>query len=134
MKKILLSTLMLLVFVFTAYAAVNDGQAEITFETTSHNFGSFPESSPKVTCTFTFKNTGDAPLVIHQAIASCGCAVPDYPKTPIKPGESGKITVTYNGAGKFPGHFKKSITVRTNAKQERTRLYIEGDMEAKANQ
>ena len=101
---------MLLVFVFTAYAAVNDGQAEITFETTSHNFGSFPESSPKVTCTFTFKNTGDAPLVIHQAIASCGCAVPDYPKTPIKPGESGKITVTYNGAGKFPGHFKKSIT------------------------
>ena len=125
---------MLLVFVFTAYAAVNDGQAEITFETTSHNFGSFPESSPKVTCTFTFKNTGDAPLVIHQAIASCGCAVPDYPKTPIKPGESGKITVTYNGAGKFPGHFKKSITVRTNAKQEMTRLYIEGDMEAKANQ
>lgn len=134
MKKILLSTLMLLVFVFTAYAAVNDDQAEITFETTSHNFGSFPESSPKVTCTFTFKNTGDAPLVIHQAIASCGCAVPDYPKTPIKPGESGKITVTYNGAGKFPGHFKKSITVRTNAKQEMTRLYIEGDMEAKANQ
>lgn len=134
MKKILLSTLMLLIFVFTAYAAVNDGQAEITFETTSHNFGSFPESSPKVTCTFTFKNTGDAPLVIHQAIASCGCAVPDYPKTPIKPGESGKITVTYNGAGKFPGHFKKSITVRTNAKQEMTRLYIEGDMEAKANQ
>ena len=134
MKKILLSTLMLLVFVFTAYAAVNDGQAEITFETTSHNFGSFPESSPKVTCTFTFKNTGDAPLVIHQAIASCGCAVPDYPKTPIKPGESGKITVTYNGAGKLPGHFKKSITVRTNAKQEMTRLYIEGDMEAKANQ
>lgn len=134
MKKVLLSTLMLLVFVFTAYAAVNDGQAEITFETTSHNFGSFPESSPKVTCTFTFKNTGDAPLVIHQAIASCGCAVPDYPKTPIKPGESGKITVTYNGAGKFPGHFKKSITVRTNAKQEMTRLYIEGDMEAKANQ
>ena len=134
MKKILLSTLMLLVFVFTAYAAVNDGQAEITFETTSHNFGSFPESSPKVTCTFTFKNTGDAPLVIHQAIASCGCAVPDYPKTPIKPGESGKITVTYNGAGKFPGHFKKSITVRTNAKQEMTRLYIEGDIEAKANQ
>lgn len=125
---------MLLVFVFTAYAAVNDGQAEITFETTSHNFGSFPESSPKVMCTFTFKNTGDAPLVIHQAIASCGCAVPDYPKTPIKPGESGKITVTYNGAGKFPGHFKKSITVRTNAKQEMTRLYIEGDMEAKANQ
>ena len=40
-----------------------------------------------------------------------------------------EITVTYNGAGKFPGHFKKSITIRTNAKQEIVRLYIEGDMQ-----
>ena len=47
---------------------------------------------------------------------------------PIKPGESGEITVTYNGAGKFPGHFRKSITLRTNAKQEVVRLYVEGDM------
>lgn len=131
MKKILLTTLMM-VLVFAGYAAVDNGQAEITFETTTHDFGSFPESSPKVTCTFNFKNTGDAPLIIHQAIASCGCTVPDYPKAPIKPGESGKITVTYNGAGKFPGHFKKSITIRTNAKQEMSRLYIEGNMEAAA--
>ena len=36
--------------------------------------------------------------------------------------------VTYNGTGKFPGHFKKSITVRTNGAVEMTRLYIEGDM------
>jgi hypothetical protein len=45
------------------------------------------------------------------------------------PGCKGKITVTYNGAGKFPGHFKKSITIRTNAKQEIIRLYVEGDMQ-----
>ena len=43
--------------------------------------------------------------------------------------EKGEIKVTYNGAGKFPGHFKKSITVRTNGKVEMTRLYVEGDME-----
>ena len=36
--------------------------------------------------------------------------------------------VTYNGAGKFPGHFKKSITIRTNGVVEMTRLYIEGEM------
>ena len=40
----------------------------------------------------------------------------------------GEIKVTYNGEGKFPGHFKKSITVRTNGAVEMTRLYIEGDM------
>jgi ribosomal protein S30 len=36
--------------------------------------------------------------------------------------------VTYNGTGAFPGHFKKTITVRTNGVTELTRLYIEGVM------
>ena len=45
--------------------------------------------------------------------------------------QKGTIKVTYNGTGKYPGHFKKSITLRTNAKTEMLRLYIEGDMTAK---
>ena len=102
--------------------------AQIKFEKTTHNFGSFSESNPKVTCTFTYTNVGEQPLVVNQAIASCGCTVPEYTKTPVQPGEKGEIKVTYNGAGKFPGHFKKSITVRTNGAVEMTRLYIEGDM------
>ena len=132
MKKILLSTLLLIIGLthIRSRMAISR-RSRITFEKTTHNFGSFPESSPKVTCVFKFKNSGDGPLVIHQAIASCGCTVPQYPKEPIKPGESGQITVTYNGAGKFPGHFKKSITIRTNGKNEMTRLYIEGDMTPK---
>ena len=123
MKKFILTTI-LSVFSLIAIAA---GEAEIKFEKTSHDFGTFPETE-KVTCTFKFTNTGDNLLVIHQAIASCGCTVPQYSKEPIKPGESGEIVVTYNGAGKFPGHFKKSITIRTNDKQEIIRLYVEGDM------
>ena len=67
-------------------------------------------------------------MIINQAVASCGCAVPSYTKTPIAPGQKGEIKVTYSGAGKFPGHFKKTITVRTNGVPEMTRLYIEGDM------
>ena len=126
MKKFIL-TAFLSVFALIAFAA---GEAEIKFEKTSHDFGTFPESE-KVTCTFKFTNTGDNLLVIHQAIASCGCTVPQYSKEPIKPGETGEIVVTYNGAGKVPGHFKKSITIRTNAKQEIVRLYVEGDMVGK---
>ena len=116
---------------FVASVCSANAQAEIKFDKLTHNFGKFPESSPKVTCVFTFTNVGDQPLVINQAVASCGCTVPEYTKAPIKPGESGQIKVTYNGAGKFPGHFKKSITVRTNGKVEMTRLYVEGDMEEK---
>ena len=102
--------------------------AQIKFDKTTHNFGTFSEKDPKVTCTFTYTNIGEQVLVINQAIASCGCTVPEYTKTPIQPGEKGEIKVTYNGEGKFPGHFKKSITVRTNGAVEMTRLYIEGDM------
>ena len=126
MKRIVFATI-LLIFGLTVYAQTNK-QAEITFEKTSHNFGTFSESNPKVTCTVDFKNTGNGPLVIHQAIASCGCTVPRFSKEPIKPGEGGQIIVTYDGTGKFPGHFKKSITIRANGKKEMTRLYVEGDM------
>lgn len=104
-------------------------EAEIKFEKTTYDFGTFSESTPVQKCTFTFTNIGEAPLIIHQAIASCGCTVPQYTKKPIAPGEKGTLSVTYNGKGRFPGHFKKSITIRTNGKPEMLRLYIEGTME-----
>ena len=126
MKKILVMTMLLICGMTTAMA---QKPAEIKFDKLTHNFGTFSEKDPVVTCTFTFTNVGEAPLVINQAVASCGCTVPEYTKAPIKPGEKGEIKVTYNGTGKFPGHFKKSITVRTNGVVEMTRLYIEGDME-----
>jgi len=129
MKKIVLMTLMLVCGITFASA-----QAKIEFKNLTHNFGTFSEKAPVVSCVFKFTNVGDAPLVINQAIASCGCTVPEYTKTPIKPGEGGEIKVTYNGTGKFPGHFKKSITVRTNGEVEMTRLYIEGDMEEAAKE
>ena len=126
MKKYLLITLMLF-FAFT-YANAQK-QADIKFDKTTMDFGKFPESNPVQKCTFTFTNTGNAPLIINQAIASCGCTVPEYTKEPVAPGKTGTINVTYNGKGKFPGYFKKTITIRTNGKTEMTRLYISGEME-----
>ena len=110
-------------------ATMAQKQAEIKFDKLTHDFGTFSEQNPVVNCVFTFTNVGETPLVINQAVASCGCTVPEYTKTPVQPGEKGELKVTYNGTGKFPGHFKKSITVRTNGTVEMTRLYIEGDME-----
>lgn len=106
-----------------------ENYAEITFDTLRYNFGTFPKSEPLVRCSFPFTNTGTAPLIIHQAFASCGCTVPTYTKEPIKPGEKGAIDVTYNGTDKFPGHFQKTITIRSNAVNEVVRLTIEGNME-----
>ena len=114
MKKLILTMLMAVCGLTVTQA---QKPAQIKFDKTTHNFGTFSEKDPKVTCTFTYTNIGE-----H------GCTVPEYTKEPVKPGEKGEIKVTYNGTGKFPGHFKKSITVRTNGAVEMTRLYIEGDM------
>ena len=131
MKKMIVMALKVVGGITTTFAQTSTGNqkpAQIKFDKTSHNFGTFSEKNSKVTCTFTYTNVGGQDLVVNQAIATCGCTVPEYTKTPVKPGEKGEIKVTYNGAGKFPGHFKKSITVRTNGAVEMTRLYIEGDM------
>ena len=102
-------------------------QAVLKLDTTNHNFGKFDENTP-VTHVFKFQNTGDEPLVIHQALSSCGCTIPKFTKDPILPGKSGEIKVTYNGKGKYPGHFKKAITISSNASNKLVRLYIEGEM------
>lgn len=106
-----------------------ENYAEIKFDTLRHDFGKFSRKDPVVKCQFRFRNTGTAPLVIHQAFASCGCTVPSYTKEPIKPGESGAIDITYNGTDKMPGHFSKTVTIRSNAINEVVRLTIEGMME-----
>ena len=125
MKKLILFTMMLI----CGMTAMAQKPAEIKFDTLTHDFGKFSEKDPVVTYTFNFTNVGEQNLVIHQSMPSCGCTVTEYTKDPVKPGEKGQIKVTYNGTGKIPGHFKKSITVRTNGKVEMTRIYIEGDME-----
>ena len=67
MKKIISTLLFLVISTVFVWA---QGTAQIYFEKTTHDFGIFYEDHPKVTCKFKFTNTGDGPLVIHQAIAS----------------------------------------------------------------
>ncbi|MDR0989499.1 MAG: DUF1573 domain-containing protein [Prevotellaceae bacterium] len=130
MKKLVLYLLILVTSIGYARAQ-QKGTAEIKFDQTSFNFGTFSENNPVVSHVFTFKNEGDAPLVIHQAVASCGCTVPEFTEEPVMPGKTGTVKITYDGTGKYPGKFKKSITLRTNAKTEMLRLYIEGNMTPK---
>lgn len=125
-RLILLMTLLLALMPLRA----EDKVAEMKFDKTIINFGTFPEGK-KMTAQFTFTNVGTLPLVINQAMTSCGCTVANYTKEPVEPGKQGQVTVTYDGRGKFPGHFRKTITVRSNAKTPLTRLYIEGEMTVK---
>jgi hypothetical protein len=100
-----------------------DGKYPVmTFETKDHDFGTI-EADSKVNYSFTFKNTGEADLIITRAMGSCGCTIPEYPKEPIKVGESGKIDVSFNSANKH-GNQKKLVTIYTNTKAGAESLYI----------
>ena len=103
-------------------------KGEMKFEHTRHDFGTFAQDTAVVTHEFVFTNVGKSPLVIHQANASCGCTVPEYTLEPIAPGKQGRIKITYNGKGRRPGVFRKSITIHHNGKQTPARIYIEGEM------
>ena len=80
MKKILLMVCMLFGCITLALA---QKPAEIKFDKLVHNFGKFSEKEPVVNCSFTFTNVGDSVLTVNQAIASCGCTVPEFTKSPI---------------------------------------------------
>jgi hypothetical protein len=86
--------------------------AIMSFKNTDHNFGDILENQ-KVETTYEFTNTGKVDLLINDCRASCGCTVPNWPKTPIKPGASGVIKVVFDSAGKS-GENNKIVTVKKN--------------------
>lgn len=71
--------------------------------------GEIPQGIPKP-IEFEFKNTSKEPVVVVSAQGSCGCTNTDFPKTPVLPGASTKITATFNAANK--GNFTKTVTVK----------------------
>ena len=125
MKKVLFLMTLLVMGVSFAFAQTN---ADIKFDKTTHDFGKFSENSPVVSCTFTFTNIGDAPLVIHQAVASCGCTVPDYTKEPILPGQKGKITLKFDSAS-FDGLVSKQAEVYANVEKSPIVISFSADIQ-----
>ena len=104
------------------------GQARIEFATLTHDFGTISENDGDASFEFTFTNTGDKPLMVLRAQASCGCTTPEYTRKPLRPGESGSIKVTYHAKGR-PGTFEKSIHVFDNSEPgHKTVLVITGNV------
>ena len=106
--------------------------AEITFDRIFHDFGIISEGEIAKTV-FSFTNTGNNDLYIVDAIGSCGCTVPKYPKNiPIKPGESGDIEVNFDTNGR-PNLQQKMIKVSANTSNGGELLRIQAFVEPKIN-
>lgn len=121
MKKFL--TILAVVFAFVGFTAMQASQSEFKFEKETHDFGKIAQGTP-VSYSFKFSNVGSEPIIISNVNPSCGCSVAEFTKTPIKPGDSGTIKVTFNAASSAP--FTKSFTVTSNTKTPVKTLYIKG--------
>jgi hypothetical protein len=98
----------------------------IEFETTKLTLGNIKEGD-KVRKSFKFKNTGTAPLLISNVVASCGCTVPSYPKEPVAPGASGEITFEFNSKGR-EGHQQKNLLVTANIESSPMSIGFEAEV------
>ena len=96
---------------------------EIWFEEYMHDYGTIQKDSDG-TWTFTFKNLGNEAIVINRVRSTCGCTVPEWPREPIEPGDTGAITVKYNTAS--TGTFLKSVVVYSTAANSPVKLQIKG--------
>ena len=103
LKMVLLAT----TFSLMSFAAFSP----ISWKSETIDVGEIPQNKPK-TIVFEFKNNGKSDVIISNAQGSCGCTATDYTKTPIKSGQSGTVSSTYNAAS--IGAFTKTITVSTN--------------------
>jgi len=93
------------------------------------DFGKIEEGKT-LEVSFRFKNVGDKPLVISNVSASCGCTVPETPKKPYAPGETGVIKASFNSAGKS-GAQAKQVNVFANLEPAMTTLNFRVEVKAK---
>lgn len=96
------------------------------FDKDSYDFGQI-KAGEKVAYDFKFTNVGKSPLIISDAVATCGCTVPEYPKEPVAPGEEAIIHVVFDSAGK-QGMQNKVVTLTSNAVPSKTELHLIGDV------
>ena len=123
--KRLIQLVVLFVFAVGAFTAIAQEKSKITFEETSHDYGSFLESDGPQSFDFVFTNEGTVPLVLTNVRASCGCTTPKWTREPVAPGAKGSIKVSYDPKNR-PGSFSKSVTVNSNAENSTVTLRISG--------
>lgn len=100
-------------------------QGEVKWLETEHDFGTFQEVNGKVSCVMRMVNSGDKPLVITRVQSSCGCTATEFTRDEVAPGDTARVTLTYNPKGR-PGKFEKDVYVYTTGVPRRSQLSIKG--------
>ena len=133
MKKVLFITL---AFVLSLQLNAQDKAVNtnpnapiISFDSAVVDYGEIVKGSDGVKY-FNFTNGGKEPLIISNVRSSCGCTVPEYPKTPIGPGQESKIKIKYNT--NRIGPFRKTVTIFSNVEGGSVLVTVKGRVLAEA--
>ena len=122
---------MLAVVSLAAYGRKIPGEkVGATIDRIAYDFGTVKESSAAVVHEYTVTNNGESALAIIWVKPKCGCTVPDYPRKPLKPGETAKIKVTFSPKGQ-QGEVDKDIRVKFRngeGKSEELSLRLRGSV------
>lgn len=89
-------------------------QAKIKFTETKKDLGKVKKGDI-VSADYEFKNEGDEPLLITDTKFDCSCTSVDFPKQPIAPGQSSKLTVKFDTKSAYDRQDRK-IEIISNAK------------------
>lgn len=102
-------------------------QPNLVFRRGEWDFGTIAEDGGAVSHTFVCENRGDAPGMILEVVASCGCTTPEFSRQPILPGDSAAVVVTYEPLNR-PGTFVKELGVYDATRERVATLTLRGEV------
>lgn len=116
-------------FAFVAFfATLASAQPVMSLEKNEVDYGTIAQGSDPLR-KVKFKNTGNEPLVIKNAVGSCGCTVPNFKREPIMPGETSEVEIRYDT--QRIGQINKLVTITTNESTEQRVLVVKGNVTEK---
>jgi len=125
MKKLLCITSLFICSIVFAQEAASTKSGIFDFKSETIDYGTVNKNTDG-NRSFTFKNTGDSPIIITSVKGSCGCTVATKPTKPILPNQTAEIGVKYDT--KRVGPFSKTITVVSNSSEKSKVLRIKGNV------
>lgn len=103
-----------LIFIFLFSSSVLQAQAKIKFTETKKDLGKVMKGDV-VSADYEFTNEGNQPLIITNFEVECSCTTVDFPKQPIAPGQSSKLTVKFDTKSAYDRQDRKVVII-SNAK------------------
>ena len=123
--RILISIAALVIMASGVAAAQSTFGNVVSVDKVTHDFGDIFTDQGSVSCTYTFTNISDKPILLLQAVSSCGCTTTEWTREPIQPGKTGTVIAEFdNRDGPYP--FDKTVTVYVSDLKNPIVLHLRG--------